>query len=319
LQLTICPACLSELQEPPAIENEQCTLCGSHISQAAVNSSTESTAQGELRALKRRLSELEAYIARLEDDLVRLEGAELAATDRYQAAAASVESTSELPAPFLALRDDLQNQIASLLVDQRQIQTGLRLWQSVADADQRVETLSARVRRLREERANFSSKVDRSTVIGALSSRFGQILTDIGYPKLSDPYIDENLVPHVRGLPYSSASSGGQVLISLAWYLSLWEVSYESDARAPGLLMIDSPQKNLGYRAVAAGDSDFGDFSLVSNFYGHVKEWLAGPGSGAQLIVVDNTPPESMAEDVVIRFTRDPNVPPYGLIVDAVD
>lgn len=34
----------------------------------------------------------------------------------------------------------------------------------------------------------------------------------------------------VRG---AAASSGGLTLISLAWYLALWEVAFEEGARAP--------------------------------------------------------------------------------------
>jgi hypothetical protein len=38
---------------------------------------------------------------------------------------------------------------------------------------------------------------------------------------------------------------------------------------------------------------------------------------GAQLILVDNSPPASVDDGVVIRFTRNPDVPPYGLIPEA--
>jgi hypothetical protein len=125
-------------------------------------------------------------------------------------------------------------------------------------------------------------------------------------------------MPSVRGLPYSSASSGGLVLISLAWYLALWEIAYEQGARAPGLLMIDSPQKNLGHSA-HPDDPDFADTRLVENFYQHAKSWLAGSGSGAQLVVVDNSPPDSVSDDVIVRYTRNRATPPYGLIYDAID
>jgi hypothetical protein len=97
-----------------------------------------------------------------------------------------------------------------------------------------------------------------------------------------------------------------------------WEVAYEESDRAPGLLIVDSPQKNLGH-AARADDLDFADTRLVENFYQHAKDWLAGPGNGAQLIVIDNSPPQAVARDVVIRYTRDKTRPPYGLISDAVD
>jgi len=35
--------------------------------------------------------------------------------------------------------------------------------------------------------------------------------------------------------------------------------------------------------------------------------------------VFDKQPPESVADDVVVRYTRDRNVPPFGIIDDATD
>lgn len=85
-----------------------------------------------------------------------------------------------------------------------------------------------------------------------------------------------------------------------------------------GLLLIDSPQQNLG-SDVWDGDAAFADEGLVPRFYRHAKRWLVGPGAGAQLVVFDKEPPESVAADVVVRYTRDRNIPPYGPNDDAID
>ncbi|NGY66485.1 hypothetical protein G7043_47155 [Lentzea sp. NEAU-D13] len=195
---------------------------------------------------------------------------------------------------------------------------GLRLWERVQQAEDNADRLEGHAKRLRAERRESAARPDRAAVIRRLSHRFGEVLSDLGYPKLSDPRLDNNLMPHVRGLPYTAASSGGLVLISLAWYLAIWEVAHEQDGRRPGLLIIDSPQKNLGHSA-DPDDPDFADTGLVENFYRHVKQWLAGPGVGAQLVVVDNSPPEAVAGDIVVRYTRSRTLPPYGLIDDAFD
>jgi hypothetical protein len=86
-------------------------------------------------------------------------------------------------------------------------------------------------------------------VIHSLSRRFADILADFQYPKLTGALIDDNLMPQVRELNYSAASSGGLVLISLAYHLAIWEIAFEQGAAAPGVLVIDSPQKNLGHAA----------------------------------------------------------------------
>jgi len=50
-----------------------------------------------------------------------------------------------------------------------------------------------------------------------------------------------------------------------------------------------------------------------------VLNWLATDGIGAQLIVIDNSPPDLAKEHVVVHYTRNAAIPPYGLITDAVE
>jgi hypothetical protein len=118
----------------------------------------------------------------------------------------------------------------------------------------------------------------------------------------------------MRGSDYTNASSGGRTLISLAWILAIFEIAWESGAAHPGFLMIDSPQKNLGQGGDR--DTEFADSVAVSDVYHHVQSWLAGPGVGSQIIIVDNAPPAVAEPDVVVRFSRRAETPPYGLISD---
>lgn len=120
----------------------------------------------------------------------------------------------------------------------------------------------------------------------------------------------EDLTPYMRAEPYTAASSGGRTLIALAWQLALFEVAWESRSSHPGFLLLDSPQKNLG----VAGD--LADSVTIERVYRHLERWLAGRGVGAQIVVADNAPPAAAADDVVVRFSRRPDQPPYGLIDD---
>ncbi|MFE3754375.1 hypothetical protein ACFXO9_08720 [Nocardia tengchongensis] len=342
LQVSVCPACLSTLTASPVVVNEACSLCGHNLpsedSAQAVqqldrgspgdtetgngisrgNSGATAVLAAELKATTRRLAELNDYWNRLDQDLTALREARDAANRAAEAASAAVDRIVSTPAPYLAVRDDLARRHAQALLLEQQTAAGLRLWERVRQAEEVADRLAGQAARLRAERSATVARPDRAAVVRQLSARFGEVLAAIGYPKLSEPRLDDRLVPSVRGLPYTAASSGGLVLISLAWHLSLWEVAYETGARAPGLLIIDSPQKNLGHGA-HPDDPDFADTRLVENFYRHVKEWLAGPGTGAQLVVVDNSPPDLVADDVVVRYSRSYAVPPYGLIEDATD
>ena len=96
----------------------------------------------------------------------------------------------------------------------------------------------------------------------------------------------------------------------------MWEIAYEREALAPGLLIIDSPQKNLGH-AARPDDDEFADAKLVNNVYEHVERWLDAAGEGAQVIFVDNSPSVAVDEHVVVRFSGRVMQPPFGLIDDA--
>jgi hypothetical protein len=119
----------------------------------------------------------------------------------------------------------------------------------------------------------------------------------------------------MRGSSYTHASSGRRTLISLAWILVIFEIAWGTGSAHPGFLMIDSPQKNLGQGGDR--DAEFAEFA-VADFYKHLHDWLAGPGHGAQVLVVDNAPPATVDHDVVARFSRRADQPPYALIEDEV-
>ncbi|BCN67277.1 hypothetical protein RE943_07500 [Prescottella equi] len=340
LRITTCPACFNELMASPSVEGGACSLChnpvptsghGNPSPQADEQledgqdapmkgaiplSSATSVLSAELRATNKRLKSLNEYATRLRVHLGVLIQEKTDAEATADAAVAAVDAIVSSPAPWIAVRDRISQQIADAQLAAQAAKSGSNVWQRVADADETYERLDRNAKSINAQRNAQKKRPDRSAVISALSQRFGDILAEIGYPKLSNPYITDDLVPHVRGHPYTEASSGGMVVISLAWNLALWEVAHETGADAPGLLVIDSPQKNLGHNS-KDGDEDFADSTLVENFYAHVKKWLATEGAGAQMIVVDNSPPDSVAEDVVVRFTRNAATAPYGLIPEA--
>jgi hypothetical protein len=343
LQVTTCPACFSPLGGAPSAAGGVCSLCGHRVSvpngdaahRAAADASeppgdvapapghaaldgTLAVIQAEHKATARRLDDLTDYWNRLDADLKLLRTNQEAADRVVEEASTALNRAVDTPAPFLAGRDAINDRRTAASVREQKAQAGLRLWERVRAAEQNAQRLADQAARLRAQRKEISRRPSRVAVVARLSSRFGEILRDIEYPKLSRPRLDDQLKPSVRGLPYTAASSGGLVLISLAWYLAIWEIAHEQSALAPGLLIIDSPQKNLG-RSAKADDTDFADTRLVENFYQHARRWLASSGTGAQLVVIDNSPPELVADDVVIRYTRNQSVPPYGLIDNAID
>lgn len=322
LQVVVCPACMTRLVEEPNVLDGTCSLCKSPFPASsegadAFDATDASVAiiEREIRAVSRRMESLNEYVERLGLHAAVLRDDAFSAAEQAHEAAAALDDVTSSPAPWLAIRDGLTGRLTEARLAAQSANAGVLAWTRVENAEREHERKVAEAQRISEQRRKVKAEASRNTVISNLSRRFGEILQDFQYPKLQNPFIDNNLIPHVRNQPYTAASSGGMVLIGLAWNLALWEIAFEQGAAAPGLLVIDSPHKNLGFRA---DDEDFADATLVENFYKHAYSWLQEEGTGAQLIVVDNSPPDLVpAEDVVVRYTGRVDQPPYGLIDDA--
>lgn len=322
LSVTVCPACLSALDVSPAVVAGRCTLCAHDVAAKSAEDGTDPEAgaavvKSELRATKRRYEELTAFWQGLDAELAQLVESSEAADAAESAAAAAVDrAASGLITPYAAEREAVLARRQAALVLRDRAAGGIRLWEGVAQRDALAAELAMRVEQLRAQGVGRADRPGREQVIGKISARYAAVLREIGYPKIDQegepgPFIDDRLVPHARGRSHREASSGGQVLISLAWILAVFETAYEEQAAHPGFLMIDTPSKNLGGKA---DDSEFSDSALIDRFYRHVIRWLEGPGVGAQVVIVDNTPPDFVAPHVVVRYTRDPDQPPFGLI-----
>jgi hypothetical protein len=303
LRVSVCPACQASLTWPLVVDDGHCGLCRTALPAGAPPVDVGS----ELRAAKARLAELTRWIEELESSLPRLRDAADRAVTAESAVAAELDAaTVAVVTPFLAERDAHARRYQHALADRERSALGLQMIASLerrsADLTRQEQAIAA----LREELNDTGGMLaERTATIDRVSARFRAILADWHFPKLTDAQLSDDLTPYVRGQRYTDASSGGRTLISLAWQLALFEIAWEANSAHPGFLVIDSPQKNLSEFADAAAD-----------IYRHLRSWLAGPGAGAQIVVADNAAPSEVEADVVIRFTRRPDQPPYGLIDD---
>ena len=340
LRVKVCPACLTALQEAPHISDGHCTLCNSEVPERpAGQTGNEPGFNGtapviagspdggmtdarfdvssELRATKDRLAEITKYVEELDAGLGQLR----ASCDEANAAEARLArevdtATNVAVSPFLSQRDDLMRSQQAAAADLERARTAIKMFDSLERRAVSVTRLDASLRALRGELEASTAQPDRNEVIHRISDRYAAILATWRYPKFDQAFVDSNLTPYMRGTAYTHASSGGRTLISLAWILSIFEIAWETGSAHPGFLMIDSPQKNLGQGGYR--DAEFADSIAVADFYKHLHDWLNTSGLGAQILVVDNTPPPSADDDVVVRYSRRVDKPPYGLIDDEV-
>lgn len=340
LRVKVCPACLTTLREAPHIADGHCTLCTSEVTEHEAqqpetgntrNGATPASLTGsggtltepkfdvssELRATKARLAEITQYVEELDAELGRLRGASDAAdVEEAELAGAVDAATNEAVSPFLSQRDDVMRRRQAAAANLERARTAIKMFDGLDRRAAAVGRLETSLKSLRGELEQAATQPDRNDVIHRVSQRYAAILTAWRYPKLEQTFVDTNLVPHMRGSSYAHASSGGRTLISLAWILAIFEIAWETGSAHPGFLMIDSPQKNLGQGGER--DAEFADSVAVADFYKHLHDWLAGPGVGTQIFVVDNAPPASVDHDIVVRFSRRADQPPYGLIEDEV-
>ncbi|MCX4587043.1 DNA recombination protein RecN [Streptomyces sp. NBC_01481] len=328
LSVTACPACLNRLPAPPTAADGRCSLCSHDLTDADEvltlgAADAGSHAEGnrvdvaaEIRSTKARLKEITTYIDDLDVSLAALKlQAEDAAILEEQAAAAVDEATSPAVSPFLAARDDLHRRREQVLRLLDQAENTVKLQEGLDRRAATVERHEAQIARLKDELGQLGDATDdRDRIIAQVSSRYGDLLRKWRYPKVSQPFIKPDLTPFVRGEPYQEASSGARTLLTLAWQLAVFEIAVESGAAHPGFLMIDSPQKNLGHGGTL--DAVIADAVAIDDFYHHLSVWLSDRGAKAQLIVVDNSPPLLTEGNVVARYSRNEDQPPYGLIED---
>jgi hypothetical protein len=307
MRVSACPSCLN----PLAGGEQRCAACQFDL---AVPASTSVDVSGELRSAKTRLAELTRYLEELERGVPQLRIEASRAQEAEARAAAEIDVvTAHAVTPYLAQRDALARRREEATATLQRAVSGLRLIQSLERRAAGILQQMDQVAAHREELAAAGAqarRADRSAVVRRVGERYREILQAWQYPKLADAYLAEDLTPYMRGEPYTAASSGGRTLIALAWQLALFEIAWETRSSHPGFLLLDSPQKNLG----VAGDLD--DSFTIERVYRHLEEWLAGRGIGAQVVVADNAPPPTAAADVIVRFSRRPDQPPYGLIDD---
>lgn len=340
LRVKVCPACLTALREAPHISDGHCTLCNSEVpeypagragSESAFNGNAPASfgspdggmtdakfdVSSELRATKDRLAEITKYVEELDAGLGQLR----ASCDEANAAEARLArevdtATNDAVSPFLSQRDDLMRSQQTAAADLERARTAIKMFDGLERRGVTVARLDASLRVVRAELEASTAQPDRNDIIHRISDRYAAILAAWRYPKVDQAFVDTSLTPHMRGTAYTYASSGGRTLIALAWILAIFEIAWETGSAHPGFLMIDSPQKNLGQGGHR--DAEFADSVTVADFYKHLHDWLNGPGYGAQILVVDNAPPPSADDDVVVRFSRRADQPPYGLIDDEV-
>ena len=205
LSLVMCPSCLQPLTAPPGPSEGSCGLCSQSVAELERTSAFD--VSKEIRTTETKLRELEISMNDIEEEHSKLmKLLDEATRIRDRARRELNVAVSARLAPFVAQRDLIRDRISELEQNIEQIQMARSL---LARLDRRraglaqlradEERIKARIAQLRAQGQ------DHERVVSSLSDRFGSILADFKFPKLSSPRIDSSLIPHVRGMRYSGA------------------------------------------------------------------------------------------------------------------
>jgi hypothetical protein len=320
LRVRVCPACMQDLAGDAELEpGGTCSLCRQDVAVAP----EPIDIGAERAAVRARLQAIERYIDDVERQLGEAQTAYATALALETAAQRRLDSeVAQDLSPFLAQRDDLVRQREEIRGERHQLTQQIRWHEGLERRHADAAQIELRITELRERIDNLRGKrPDRRLVAQDLTERFADLLREFGFPKLDEPsapYLNDSFVPFVRANRYTDiGSTGALTLISLAWQLAIFERAVEQGQPHPAFLMIDSPQKNLMPEAGAPPD-DFADPAIPRRLWEHIVSWTSSMGASAQVIVVDNRPPDLVDPHIVVRYSGRSDEPPYGLIDDEI-
>ena len=157
-------------------------------------------------------------------------------------------------------------------------------------------------------------KLAQSQYLNKLHLLYNQYTSEIEKKELAiEGYITFNKYDDIGSL-------AGVTLITMAYYISLLLVGINESYRHPGMLIIDSPRKNLGAQASKNEDDELKDEKIFNATMKHLYEIAERNKECIQVIVVNNGYPDFIPNEcVVAEFDSDQrNGLPHGLIDDAV-
>ena len=318
-EFQFCPNCLQPIKK--INDAERCCLCGG---KRGSDSSEMILLKKDISILQRKSNELLKF-TEIEDqkcdELIRKENG--IKTQLYELEVELQQLSKDYINPHIEQIEYLNYEIGKKNRLLLELQKNLKMFEEVDRYHQLITDKEKVIQQLKNNIKNLvENSVSKDELMQELSSEFEKILGAFQYPKLSSAYINEkNYLPYVRGRKYDDIGSlAGVTLITMAYYVALLLVGVRENFNHPGILIIDSPRKNLGAQASKSEDDEFKDESIFNATMKHLYEIAEQNKECVQVIVVNNGYPEFIPHEcIVVEFDPDQkNGLPLGLIDDAV-
>ncbi|MEJ9255698.1 AAA family ATPase [Bacillus wiedmannii] len=318
----VCPSCLNAIEEKAG-----CDLCGSELKD--LSQEETKVFKNEISRIRRKFNSLTSFIEAQEKSLSNRKEEKMDYKKQLQLKQRELDYLrNAYISPFIEQIEQLNYEIGNICNDIERLEHNFaikirvsKINEKIVDEEKLYNNLNDRITNLQKD------TITKADVIENLSALFAGILKEFTFPKLNDAYIKEsNYLPYVRGIKYDELGSGGAItMTTMAYFLSIALLD-TNNKNHPGLLIIDSPRKNLG----ADDDDEFKDEeifnAIIKYFISITDKDNTEKGEEAevkvikdlQLIVINNGYPDFLNEnDIVIRFDGKGNKNlPYGLIDD---
>ncbi|MFF9587482.1 AAA family ATPase [Streptomyces achromogenes] len=286
LEFSVCPRCMQDVTARVAPSN-CCTLC------LQPEERVEEDLAGEAKRLASQIAETESLLAEDEEGLEsrRAERRGIEA-DLAEATMELDRSTAELITPRLEEVQSLSMQIARLEARIEQLEASSARWSNykltLDEADEALRSASALDSKEQELQESLAANRVR---LDELAEVFNATVRNLRLPWYQSADIDrETYMPVVNGGQFDELSVGGarKTIVNLAYHLANLQYALENDLAYPGLLIVDSPRKNVGQTAE--------DSAVANEVYKAFARLVEEFGNSVQLIVADNSVPDFVAD-----------------------
>ncbi|MFB6697616.1 MULTISPECIES: hypothetical protein [Streptomyces] len=286
-EFVVCPRCMQSLTTR-TVADDHCIVC---LQPEPAEADVDPAAIEETRTVLQQQLEDARHIeqsdeAHLQASRQRSQQLNFAVTSLRRQLDAQ---TRDAVAPRFDAITDASTRVATLKASIDAITQLRDSWTRVRAIDKDIRDIRAERRRVNKDIKEKSEQLKASqTLLGDLSTEFGQLLTSWNLPWVDTAVIDrDTYLPVVNGQPFESlqASGGGiATSVSLAYSLTLLAFGLDhADVLVPSLLVIDSPRK-------AFGNND-SDRQRATDIYSRFRTMADAYGERLQLIIADNDPP----------------------------
>ena len=295
-----CPNCLRPIS---LHEEASCLLCHQNMDDIVIEIND---LKKEQKKLKKKKNELHNYIDSEKEKNIRV-GLEIKKLqDNINSDEEKLDSlTRQYINPLATEISLLSIKSGQLYEEKKSLNKSLKFIEELTNLEMLLSEKRIEVEGIKEQIERQKYKAAKEDKLKQLSETFSTILSSFEFPNLYEAYIDtKSYLPYVRGRKYRDLGSLGAVtLITMAYYLSIMICSEVQTGNHLGLLMIDTPRKNLG---ASSTSTEFRDEKIYESIINYFLQLGKECENDFQLIIVNNGYPSDFPRDYIVKeFSSD--------------